>query len=37
MGKRDEMLREVSKIKDTNPHVSLDIIYEIAYDKINCK
>tara|TARA_B110000503_G_scaffold104627_1_gene156039 strand:+ start:598 stop:750 length:153 start_codon:yes stop_codon:yes gene_type:complete len=37
LGKRDEMLEEVSKIRDANPYASLDTIYEIAYDKINCE
>ena len=35
MGKREGMLREVSKIRDANPHMSLSTVYERAYDKIN--
>jgi hypothetical protein len=34
LGKRDEMLQEVKKIRDNNPHISLDMMYEIAYNKI---
>lgn len=36
-GKREIMLKEVSKIRNANPHMSLSTVYETAYDNINDK